>query len=59
MRVADEIRLDNSKIDSSKYDGLITLSYAIFAITFLVMIYAASMSSGTASSEFASMSAFP
>jgi hypothetical protein len=37
---------------------LITFSYAIFSVAFLVLIYAASMSGGTASGEFASMTVF-
>jgi GNAT superfamily N-acetyltransferase len=59
VSISDEIRLDNSKPKSSDYDGLIMLSYAVFAITFLVLIYAASKSSGTASGDFASMVVFP
>jgi hypothetical protein len=59
MSISGEIRLDNSKPKSSDYDGLIMLCYAIFAITFLVLIYAASTASGTASGDFASMAVFP
>ena len=59
MRIADNIRSDNSELKVKDYDMLITLSYAIFSIVFLVMIYAASISAGTAPGEFASMSAFP
>jgi hypothetical protein len=58
MRVADEIRFDHSKAKGD-YDALIMLSYAVFSITFLLLIYAASTSSGTAPGEFAAMSVFP
>jgi hypothetical protein len=59
MRAANEIRLDNSTLKSNDYDALIMFSYVFFAVTLLVIIYAASMSSGTPSGEFALMSAFP
>jgi hypothetical protein len=59
LSVSEEIHLDNSTPTHNDYDGLIILSYAIFAIIFLVAVYAASMSSGTASGDFAAMSVFP
>lgn len=59
MRVAENVRLENSDLKVERYDKLITLSYAIFSIAFLVIIYVASQSAGTASGEFASISAFP
>jgi hypothetical protein len=59
MSVSGEIHLHSSKATHNNYDGLIILSYVIFSIIFLVAIYAASMSSGTASGDLASMSAFP
>jgi hypothetical protein len=59
MSVSDGARLDHSKLNSTDYDGLIMLCYAVFAITLLALIYAASMSSGTVSGDFASMAAFP
>ena len=59
MRVAENIRHDNSELKAKDYDTLITLAYAIFSIAFLVIIYAASMSAGTAPGEFASMTVFP
>jgi hypothetical protein len=59
MRTADQIHLDSSKFKRAGTDGLIVLSCAAFAIVFLVLIYVASMSPGTAAGEFASMSAFP
>jgi hypothetical protein len=42
-----------------KVAALIMFSYVFFAVTLLVIIYGASMSSGTPSGEFALMSAFP
>jgi hypothetical protein len=64
LSVSSEILLDNSKpaqtgYAQTSYDGLIIFSYAIFSIMFLGAVYAASMSPGTASGDFASMSVFP
>lgn len=59
MRVADEIRLDIPGLQRSSSDALIMISYVVFSIIFLVIIYLTSMSAGTAPSEFVSMSAFP
>jgi hypothetical protein len=59
MRVAENIRLDDSKLKVKYYDTLITLSGAIILIVFLAAICAASMSPGTTADEFASMSAYP
>ena len=56
MSVSNQAPLENFALKSNDYDGLIMFSYAVFAITFLVLIYAAS---GAASGDFASMSAFP
>jgi hypothetical protein len=58
MRAAGEIRLGNSRLKNLDTDMLIMLSYAVFAIAFLALIYAAS-APGTAVGDFASMSAFP
>jgi hypothetical protein len=59
VRVAENTRRNNSELEVKDYDTLITLSYAIFSIVFLVIIYAASMSAGTAPGELASMTVFP
>jgi hypothetical protein len=59
MRVAENIRIDNSESKAEDYDTLITLSYAVFSIKLLVVIYFASLSAGTASGDFATMSVFP
>ncbi|MEH2560955.1 hypothetical protein [Bradyrhizobium sp. AZCC 2289] len=40
-------------------DASIVLGYLILSIIFLVALYSASMSPGTASGDFASMVAFP
>jgi hypothetical protein len=59
MSISSEILLETSKPAQRDYDGLIMLSYVIFSIIFLGALYAASMSSGTPSGDFASMSVFP
>jgi hypothetical protein len=59
VRVAENIRRENSGVRVRDYDTLIQLSYAIFSIVFVVAIYAASPPAGTAPGEFASMSVFP
>jgi hypothetical protein len=57
MRVAENIRSDSS--DFEDHDVKIMLGYVVLAITLLIAIYAASMSSGTAPGDFASMPVFP
>jgi hypothetical protein len=59
LSVSGEIHFDSSKPAHNNHDRLIILSYVIFAIIFLLAIYAASMSPGTASGDLASMSVFP
>jgi hypothetical protein len=59
VTVAENIRSGNSELKVRDYDARIMLGYVIFSIAFLVIIYAASMSAGTAPGEFASMSVFP
>jgi len=59
VTVAENIRRDNSGLKVKDYDTRITFCYATFSIALLVLIYAASMSAGTAAGGFASMSAFP
>jgi hypothetical protein len=59
MRVADQTHLGSSEFKSINYDGLIVLSYAAFAVTFLALIYLDSMSAGTAARDFVTMSVFP
>jgi hypothetical protein len=59
VTVAENIRRNNSDLKVKDYDTRITLGYAISSMVFLVIIYAASMSAGTAAADFASMSVFP
>jgi hypothetical protein len=59
VTVAENIRRDNSGLKVKGHDTRITFCYAVFSIAFLVLIYAASISAGTAAGDFASMSAFP
>jgi len=59
MTVADETILNRSKQAGRNFNRLIALSYAVFAIIFVGLIFAASTSPGTASGEIASMSVFP
>jgi hypothetical protein len=59
MRVVETIHLDETTLKAKDRNTLFTLSCAIFSIVFLVAIYAASTSPGTASGDFASMSVFP
>jgi hypothetical protein len=46
-------------VEVKKYDMSILLGYSIFAIVFLIVVYFDSMSPGTASGDFASMTVFP
>jgi hypothetical protein len=59
MTVADETILNRSKQAVRNFNRLIALSYAVFAIIFVGLIFAASTSPGTSSGEIASMSVFP
>ncbi len=59
LSVSGEILLDTSKPAQNDYDELIMVSYVIFSLIFLGAVYAASISAGTASGDFASMSVFP
>jgi hypothetical protein len=46
-------------LEVKSYDMSILLGYSIFAIAFLIMVYVDSVSPGTASVDFASMTVFP
>jgi hypothetical protein len=59
MTVADETILNRSKQADRHFNRLIALSYAVFTIVFMALIFAASTSPGTASGTIASMSVFP
>jgi len=57
MIVAGEIPFNQSK-STVRNDGLILLSYVVFAVVAMVLIYA-SASPGSDAAEIASMSVFP
>jgi uncharacterized membrane protein len=59
MTVAGETILNRSKQAGRNFDRRFVFSYAVFAIVFVALIFAASTSPGTASGEIASMSVFP
>jgi hypothetical protein len=59
MTVADENILNRSRQASRNFDRRIALSYGVFAIVFVALIFAASTSPGTASGEIALMSVLP
>lgn len=59
MTVADETILNRSKQAGRNFNRLIAVSYAVYAIVFMALIFAASTSPGTASGAIASMSVFP
>jgi hypothetical protein len=46
-------------VEVKSYDMSILLGYSIFAIVLLIVVYFDSMSPGTASGDFASMTVFP
>jgi hypothetical protein len=46
-------------VEVKSYDMSILLGYSIFAIVFLIVVYFDSMSPGTASGDFVSMTVFP
>ncbi len=45
-------------VEVKSYDISILLGYSIFAIVFLIVVYLDSVSPGTASGDFASMTVF-
>lgn len=59
MRVSKFDRVEEDKLCVRDHNPFITLAYGIFSIVFLAVAYSASTSAGMASSELASMSAFP
>jgi hypothetical protein len=56
MEIAEQI---TAQREVKNYDMSILLGYSIFAIVVLIVIYFDSMSPGTASADFASMTVFP
>jgi hypothetical protein len=59
MAIAERARFDTLQHTARSHDTAIILGYSIFAIVLLIAIYLDSMSSGTASGDFASMTVFP
>jgi uncharacterized membrane protein len=59
MAIAEQARLETIQRTTQSHDTAILLGYSIFAIVLLIAIYLASMSSGTAPGDFASMTVFP
>jgi hypothetical protein len=59
MAIVEHARFDSLQPTARSHDTAIILGYSIFAILILIAIYLDSMSSGTASSDFASMTVFP
>jgi hypothetical protein len=51
--------INNSKLKVRNYDTTIVLTCVALSITLLIVTYLASMSPGTAPSDFASMAVFP
>jgi hypothetical protein len=59
MAIAKHAQFDAIQHPARSHDAVIMLGYSIFSIMFLVAVYLDSMSSGTASGDFASMTVFP
>jgi hypothetical protein len=59
MAIVQQPRFGTAPGDLKSYDNTILIGYATFAIVLLIVIYLSSMSSGTAPSDFASMTVFP
>jgi hypothetical protein len=59
MAIVQQAGFETAPRDLKSYDYAILIGYAAFAIVLLIAIYFASMSSGTAPSDFASLTVFP
>jgi len=59
MEIAQQPRFETAQREVRSHDLTILLGYAAFAIVLLIAIYFGSMSSGTASGDFATMTVFP
>jgi hypothetical protein len=59
MEIAEQTRFETSQRDVRTRDATIMFVYSLLAIMLLIGIYLDSMSSGTASGDFASMVVFP
>ncbi len=60
MEIAEQFTTQRQTEDAEakNYDMSILLGYSIFAIVFLIVVYFDSVSPGTASGDFASMTVF-
>jgi hypothetical protein len=59
MEIAQQSRYTTAKPEARGRDTTILLGYSILAIVFLIAMYFASMSPGTAPGDFGMMSVFP
>jgi hypothetical protein len=59
MEIAQRSSVATAKQQTRNRDKTILLGYSILAIVFLIAMYFASMSSGTAPADFATMTVFP
>jgi hypothetical protein len=59
MEIAQQSRFATTKPEVRSRDTTILVGYSILAIVFLTAMYFASMSSGTAPADFATMTVFP
>jgi hypothetical protein len=59
MTIAQLVKLQSASGELKSYDNTILIGYATFAIVMLIAIYLASLSSGIAPGDFASMTVFP
>jgi hypothetical protein len=59
MEIAQQSRFAPAKHQARNRDTAILLGYSILAIVFLIAMYLASTSSGTAPADFATMTVFP
>lgn len=59
MEIAQPSRLVTSGREARNHDTAILLGFFVLAVAFLTALYLASMSSGTAPGDFATMTVFP
>jgi hypothetical protein len=59
MEIAQTTKFKTAQREVRSHDMTIILGYAAFAIVLLIAIYLASLSAGTASADFATMTVFP
>jgi hypothetical protein len=59
MEIAQQSRFATTKREVRSHDTAILLGYSVLAIAFLIAMFFASMSPGTAPVDFATMTVFP